>query len=152
MKSHRVTVSAVESKRQRPRSAPITGRTANRELLLQQLQQQTQELLSACQQQPAKKARPSSAMAQTRTGVGVFPAAPIRQPRRSILKSESLASAGVKGVADFLRAKGLGLYVQSFVARGVTGEDLLACDDADLQACGCDFRPHRYECSYGYAV
>jgi hypothetical protein len=64
-------------------------------------------------------------------------------PSKVTVTETSVLDMNPLAVYNFLLGAGFGYYAQNFLDMGVWGEDLLMSDDADLQACGVVYKPHR---------
>jgi len=56
---------------------------------------------------------------------------------------DKLNSISPAGLCDFLDVIGFSHYTERLFAQGVSGADLVACDEFDLSRLGFSFRPHR---------
>jgi hypothetical protein len=140
----RQNVQFCSASRIRPSSAPLNRLGANlgRQALttrkrlssLQLMEDRTTNLLRACRPIPAHE--PKIRVRKPRRRVHGQPVGRSYAPFR-------VKKWGIRGVVHWLESAGLGSYAPGFVYRGVTGPDLLSCEEDDLVICGVDFRPHR---------
>ena len=72
----------------------------------------------------------------------------MKEKRTRLQAAATMTSRGLRelscaGLCDYLDRKGFQHYTTALFDRGVTGEDLLKCDEFDLGHLGISFRPHR---------
>lgn len=66
-----------------------------------------------------------------------------QQRANASMTKERFRSLSCAGLCDYMDRKGFQHYTDSFFERGVSGKDLLKCDEFDLAHIGMTFRPHR---------